>query len=472
MKRRYEYLMGALWALVICISFFWNIRVNQINTHNIVLSRGQVFFRQTVATRNWNSSLGGVYGPIREFNQPNPYLVDSLRDVVTTEGMHLTKINPAYMTRQIAEMNNYPPNLIVHITSLKPIRPANKPDAWETNALGRFKQKTDEYLDFIKTDSIPIYRYMAPLITEKSCLQCHAFQGYREGDIRGGISITFPAKIFVDSQKHQLMILLWAHLFILLLGLLGIYFYHRMSRKYLAQLHQKNEDLHQLNAKKDKFFSIVAHDLKNPFNSIIGMSDLLVDHSAELEEKEKVEFLVSIQKTSKTAYQLLENLLAWAMSELKKLPFKPEETDSSSVASAAIQVVLASATNKNITINNLIPEGTMIKADKNMLETILRNLVSNAIKYSNPGSSVEITRAEQTGMHLLSVIDHGVGMSPEQQNSLFLFSTNQSTYGTNNEKGTGLGLILCKEFVEKHGGKIWVESEKGKGTTFYFTINL
>lgn len=470
MKRRYEYLMAVLWTLVLCISFFWNIEVNHNNTDKLVQSRGQIFFRQTVATRTWNSSLGGVYGPLRDFNQPNPYLTDSLRDVVTTGGMHLTKINPAYMTRQIAEMNNYPPNLIVHITSLKPIRPANKPDAWETKALESFKKETDEYLELVKTDSSTVYRYMAPLITEPSCLKCHAFQGYRTGDIRGGISITFPARIFLDSQQRQFMILLWAHLVILLLGLLGIYLYHRMSRNYLAQLHQKNEDLHQLNAKKDKFFSIVAHDLKNPFNSIIGMSDLLVDPNAELEEKEKVEFLLSIRKTSKTAYQLLENLLAWAMTELKKLPFKPEPADSSQAASAAIQVVLASASTKNIIINNLIPEGTLVKADKNMLETILRNLVSNAIKYSNPGSSIEIQYADPSGIPLLSVTDHGVGMSPEQQNSLFLFGTNQSTYGTQNEKGTGLGLILCKEFVEKHGGKIWVESQKNIGTTFYFTL--
>jgi signal transduction histidine kinase len=470
MKRQYEYLMGLLWALVICISFFWNIRVNQVDTRNIIMNRGQAFFRQIVATRAWNASLGGVYGPVGERNQPNPYLADSLRDVVTTGGMHLTKINPAYMTRQIAETNNFPPNLIIHLTSLKPIREANSPDEWEARALGSFKDPADEYLDLIKTDSIPIYRFMAPLVTEGSCMQCHAFQGYQVGDIRGGISITFPAEIFLDTQKKQLMTLLWAHLFILLLGWTGIYFYHKMSRKFLLQLHQKNEDLSQLNAKKDKFFSIVAHDLKNPFNSIIGMSDLLVDHSAELEEKEKVEFLVSIQKTSKTAYQLLENLLAWAMSELKKIPFKPEPNDSHLITSSAIQVVLASADSKNITINNLIPESTLVTTDKNMFETILRNLISNAIKFSNPGSSVEISHKKETDLHVFSVTDHGIGMSPEQQESLFLFGTNQSTYGTKNEKGTGLGLILCKEFVEKHGGKIWVESEKGKGTTFTFTI--
>jgi signal transduction histidine kinase len=470
MKRQYLIWMAAVWALVISISFFWNVSVNQKNTRNLVLSRGQTFFRQTVATRTWNSTLGGVYAPVRGVNQPNPYLVDSLRDVVTTGGMHLTKINPAYMTRQIAEMNNYPPNLLVHITSLKPLRPANKPDEWETQTLKSFEHGTEEALGFIKTDSIPIYRYMAPLTTEKSCLACHAVQGYQEGEIRGGISITFPAKIFLAAQKNQFHILLWAHLVILILGLSGIFYYHKMSHIYLSQLHKKNQDLYQLNAKKDKFFSIVAHDLKNPFNSIIGLSDFLVDHSDELEEKEKGELLMSIQQTSKSAYQLLENLLAWAMSELKKIPFKPEKTDCSSVADSAIEIVIASAKNKNIALNNQIPEGTLVTADKNMLATILRNLISNAIKYSNPGGSVDISYSAQSGKHQLSVTDHGVGMTPEQKGNLFLFGTNTSTYGTQNEKGTGLGLILCKEFVEKHGGQIWVESEQGKGTTFNFTL--
>jgi len=469
MKRKYFFWVVAAWTLVILISFLWNIDVNQRGTDKIVRNRGQAFFRQIVATREWNSYLGGVFAPKTGFNQPNPYLAESIREIMTVDSQPLVRINPAYMTRQIAEMNQYPPHLYVHLTSLKPIRPANKPDDWETGALQSFRSRTDEILAYIKTDSFPLYRYMAPLITEKSCLACHAAQGYHEGDIRGGISISFPAEIFKTAQSGQFQILLWAHLFILVLGIFGIYSYFKMSGTYLAQLKQKNRDLYMLNTKKDKLFSIIAHDLKNPFNSIIGLSDLLVDHSEELEEKEKGEFLVSIQQTSKNAFQLLENLLGWAMSELKKIPFNPGPTEPSQLIESSIQLIHLSARNKNITLVNRVPEQIRVTADKNMLATIFRNLITNAVKYSYPGGTVEVSHSLQPGKHVFLVSDRGVGMTPEQKEKLFNLGCT-STFGTNNEKGTGLGLILCKEFVEKHGGQIWVDTEPGKGSTFNFTI--
>jgi len=184
------FLPVALWTAVVLASFLWNIRMLDKGTTLTLKSIGHSFFKEIQTTRLWNARHRGVYVPVTSVTQPNPYLDDPERDVITRKGLTLTKINPAYMTRQIAEITKEEGHVQFHITSLKPIRPGNKPDAWEQAALRKFEAGSPDDSEFVENGAS--YRYMAPLPVKRACLKCHAKQGYKEGEIRGGISVTIP----------------------------------------------------------------------------------------------------------------------------------------------------------------------------------------------------------------------------------------------------------------------------------------
>jgi len=243
------------------------------------------------------------------------------------------------------------------------------------------------------------------------------------------------------------------------------------DRKLAEDKLKENEAiLKELNTDKDRFISILAHDLKSPFSSLLGFSSLLADniHKYDLPKIEK--FVNLIHNATKNTYDLLEDILLWARSHSGKIPYEPKEFKIKDVFKDLLEIVNPIAKAKNITINPVSENGLVVWGDLNMLKTILRNLTTNAIKFTNNGGCIEITAKNTFSDLTLSVSDNGIGMSNEVQRKLFDFSQINTTSGTENEKGTGFGLIICKEFVEKHGGKIWVESTIGKGTTFFLTI--
>ncbi|MCK9617228.1 MAG: PAS domain-containing sensor histidine kinase [Lentimicrobiaceae bacterium] len=238
------------------------------------------------------------------------------------------------------------------------------------------------------------------------------------------------------------------------------------------ELLKYSEELKESNATKDKFFSIIAHDLKSPFNSIIGFSELLMENYREYSEKEIEDSLNTIKKSSRQAYDLLENLLVWARSQTGKIDFRPETFALSQDISNTLAIARSIAGKKNIQIINNIQEPCLVYADKNMLNTILRNLLANAIKYTPRNGSIIIDCRQRNGNIEFLVKDNGIGIPKQNIGQLFRIDSKYSTPGTEKEQGTGLGLILCREFVEKHGGKIWAESEEGKGSAFSFTLPL
>ena len=237
-----------------------------------------------------------------------------------------------------------------------------------------------------------------------------------------------------------------------------------------AEIKLKNEELINLNATKDKFFSIIAHDLKNPFNSILGFSNLLAEQIHEKDFSHIDEFVGYIQSSSQLAMDLLGNLLEWTRSQTGRMVFNPEFVEMVSLIKEVVSIMEASARQKKISIVFQLPRNAPVNADKAMISTILRNLISNAVKFTQADGEIVIS-VDQLGNELLvSVSDNGLGVRKELINKLFRVEESFTTSGTNNELGTGLGLILCKEFIDKHGGKIWVESEIGKGSKFSFTI--
>ncbi len=237
-------------------------------------------------------------------------------------------------------------------------------------------------------------------------------------------------------------------------------------------LEERRQHIEELNASKDKFFSIIAHDLKNPFQTIIGFSEMQEEQIKTADFAGIEEYAGLINTSAVETLRLLENLLEWAKSQTGKILFNPVLINLGELFNEEFIVLNDMAITKNIELKSCFTDNLTIIADKNMIKTILRNLISNAIKFTHKNGKVEVKAIVDNKQVEISVSDSGIGMTKETIAKLFRIDANVSTRGTENEKGTGLGLFLCKEFVEKHGGKIWVESESGKGSTFRFFIPL
>jgi signal transduction histidine kinase/ligand-binding sensor domain-containing protein len=245
---------------------------------------------------------------------------------------------------------------------------------------------------------------------------------------------------------------------------------YRMNTRLEKLVGQRTAELQESNAAKDRFFSIIAHDLKNPFHFILGILELLNSGDSNFTRKETEEMLVKLQKTSRNTMDLLENLLTWARSQKGLVPFNPEKVQLSGVIDDAFSFVEPLAKQKNIAFGKKVSDAVSVFADPDMLHTILRNLVSNAVKFTPPGGRITIEVTGNDGMSVIAVTDNGCGIPASVQEKLFRIDERVSTRGTANETGTGLGLILCKEFVEKNKGTIKVNSEVGKGSTFLVTF--
>ena len=293
--------------------------------------------------------------------------------------------------------------------------------------------------------------------------------------------------ILMRSKLHGAIISI---VFLVIIIGLVVYFYY-VKRKHNAHLEEsfktiqeqkalleenfltlKNNEkkLSQLNATKDKFFSIIAHDLKNPFNVLIGLSDIVITDPEVRHSEEFEQIIDGIFQTAKSGYNLLENLLEWARSQTGELEYKPEFCAIGEIISLNTNLFRESAKAKNIEICILNQTDYKIYADYNMINFVVRNLMNNAIKFSFQNSKIEIGQELKDDLYIFTIQDYGIGMNRETQEKLFKIESTHPISGTANEKGTGLGLIICKEFIEKNGGNIWVESAEGKGSSFHFSL--
>ncbi|NOU18179.1 MAG: HAMP domain-containing histidine kinase [Bacteroidales bacterium] len=236
------------------------------------------------------------------------------------------------------------------------------------------------------------------------------------------------------------------------------------------ELEAQRKMLESINTTKDKFFAIIAHDLKNPFSTVLGLSELLTkDFESFTPEKQKF-FINQIYKYSKNTFNLLENLLQWSMLQTGRMSLYPKLISLSEIISNNIELLKGNALQKEISIESKITSEGFVYVDVSMITTVIRNLLSNAIKFTSQKGKIQIDTFKEKTFVRVSIKDNGIGISLEDQLKLFKIDSNPVTIGTSMEKGTGLGLILCKDFVERHGGTIWVESTVGKGSTFSFTI--
>ncbi len=230
--------------------------------------------------------------------------------------------------------------------------------------------------------------------------------------------------------------------------------------------------LFEMNASKDKFFGILAHDLKNPIGGFIGLTEVMADCGNDLSPEELKKYSSLMHNSSKQLYHLLENLLQWARSQTGTIKINKEIIDVQAIIDSVLATVKMNADLKQITLIKNIAEDTKIYADSNTLKTVVRNLITNAIKFSPNNSIIKIDVENNSHVAILSISDQGIGIGSADIDKLFKIDSNPLTIGTSEEKGTGLGLILCKEFIELNGGKIKVESELNKGSVFTITIPL
>jgi two-component system sensor histidine kinase/response regulator len=240
----------------------------------------------------------------------------------------------------------------------------------------------------------------------------------------------------------------------------------------LKELNQSNSELKKEQITRDKLFSVIAHDLRSPFNGILGFSQLLIDNKNDLDSEESSMCLENINMSAKNTLTLLDNLLNWAKSQTGQISFNIQKVSLSSIIQEIIGIYLSSAKIKNISLTHLPFKDLNVYINLNMFKTILRNLISNAIKFTNKNGKITISTKLKQDFIEITVSDNGVGITKENLSKIFENKTNETKLGTDNETGSGLGLLLCKEFSQKLGGNIWVESEEEKGSDFKFTVPL
>jgi len=272
------------------------------------------------------------------------------------------------------------------------------------------------------------------------------------------ITIHSIGEVIRDQNSHPLKVT-------------GVFHDITERKKAEAEIERKNKELVRLNAEKDKFFSVIAHDLRNPFNSFLGFTQMMAEELPSLTLNQIQEMAVKMRKSASTLFALLENLLEWSLLQRKLTAFEPSTMLLLPKVAECVQLVAEPTIQKNINVKIEIPETFEVFADRNMIGGVLRNLISNAVKFTPQGGEIIINAELLPGNSMqISVHDTGIGMSKKMMKNLFHLDGNSNRKGTENEPSTGLGLIICKDFAEKHGGNLRVESEEGRGSTFYFIL--
>lgn len=264
---------------------------------------------------------------------------------------------------------------------------------------------------------------------------------------------------------------------LVILAMVVLLFRYRSVKKVKSQLEKVNKEIEEKSKalesaikSRDRFFSIISHDLKSPFFGLKGLVEILAEGEEELTEEEKNLFLIKLNRTVKDIYMLLENLLDWSRLQSKRVEYNPEVFDLYDELSHSIFLLSQNAERKHIKLVNKIPEGSIVLADRRMIHSVIQNLITNAIKFTYEKGKVEITAQSLENVVIVNVIDSGVGIPDEFKGKIFQIDSQTTSRGTNDEKGTGLGLIICKELIELNGGQISFASTENKGTTFTFTL--
>jgi len=488
-----------VWAVVVGGSLVSHFDELEEHSQQVAVEGARNMFRMVVLIRAWNAEHGGVYLPVGEKVQPNLYLDHPRRDIVTRDGQSLTMVNPAYMTRLLSELAQATDGATFRITSLKPIRPGNEADPWERKALLTFEAGVEEAIEVLPGDggNGRQLRYMAPLFVTHACMACHARQGYREGDIRGGISVTTsfaPVDEAVGHGKAQAAI---KHLLIFALGaVVGLGLLELLRRRWFAlsetiaelqvarsDLDRSNQALREArdvaqaaNIAKSEFLANMSHELRTPLNALTGFGFLL---KSKLADSQQQDHLKQMLRASDRLHQMISQLLSLAEADTGNLKQVFERFEVSRLADEAYARLQADAADKGLGSRLLIDRAAMpcwLYGDRQHLSEVVNHYLANAVKFSEQGEitlTVECQPGEDGKKRLyIAVQDQGIGIAAEHLSGLFSLFHQVDGSSTRRYGGNGIGLILCRRLAEAMGGKVGVSSVPGQGSCFWLVVPL
>jgi signal transduction histidine kinase/ActR/RegA family two-component response regulator len=482
--RRWMLALALLWTLVIGGALFWLDRHEVSQGLAMARIEAKGYFERDLLYRRWAAGHGGVYVPVTPATPPNPYLAHvPEREIQTPSGKQFTLINPAYMSRQVYELAEKEETMRGHITSRNPLRPDNAPDTWEESALAGFEQGVPELFGTVRERGERWLRYMRPLRTEERCLKCHAAQGYRVGDIRGGISVSIPLRAYDRAVASQRAVLCQSHLILWLLGLVGIGLGWRSlaaslrARDAAAARAREHEERLRQSEKMQAIGQLaggVAHDFNNQLMGIMGYAELLADH---LESASLKRYAEQIIIATNRAADLTKQLLAFS----RKGKYLSMPVDTHQIIREVV-ALLARSIDKRIEIRQeLRADPYQVLGDPSHLQNALLNLAVNARDAMPDGgritfeTSIAELKGDATdpealpGRYLqIAVSDTGSGMDDATMKRIFepFFTTKEQG------KGTGLGLAAVHGAVKSHRGRIEVRSRPGEGSTFVVSLPL
>jgi signal transduction histidine kinase len=469
----------AFWALVALASYAWHVHDLEDYAHTMAVLRGRLVFEMVETTRLWASQHGGVYAPVTDATPPNPYLDVPEKTITTPSGQLLTKINPAYMTRQLGDLIGKERDMRIHLTSLKPINPGNKADDWETDALTGFERDRREKISIVGAGDTAVFRYMAPLDVRKPCMTCHEKQGYQIGDVRGGISVTFPATYIygiIDAQKRGFLyihIAAFAVFSLLAWGSLAA------IRRHLLALESARSDLVETEkmASLGRMVAGFAHEVNTPIGVAVGAvsqgNEVVRDFEKllgrdEVDEDEIRGHLATLSETNSLALSNLNRAAALVQS------FKRTAVDQTSAAMRDYdlaeliedvrQTLHGTFKKTPISITIRCAAGIKLHGPVGALEQLLTNLLTNSRMHgfadgTLPGA-IAIGAWREDDRVVIDYQDDGAGMSDEVLAHAFEpFYTTRRGSG-----GSGLGLFITYDLATRGlGGSITCTSAPGKG---------
>ncbi len=466
------------YSIVLLACFAWHSRDQQNYTLELARSHARTAWAKDVDYRRWSATHGGVYVPITEKTLPNAHLTAIDREIKTPSGRALTLVNPAYMTRQVHELAQQRAGVIGHITSLKPIRPQNAADAWEAEALQAFERGQTEVSGCVQIDGEPYMRLMRPLVTEQSCLKCHAAQGYQTGDIRGGIGAAIPMAPLLALAKEQARKLVIGYAMVWLLGLIGIGAAALVIRRQIQERdHAQRQlvmarDMAQYAARaKGTFLANMSHEIRTPMTAILGFADNLLD--PDVAETERTDAVHTIRRNGQHLLQVINDILDLSKIEAGRLDVEHVECQTRRMLYDVAHLLKAKAEEKGLVLciesDGLIPDA--ITSDSTRLKQALVNLVGNAIKFTERGSVRIIASCDRANEIIsFAVVDTGIGITPEQASRIFEPFVQADTSTTRHYGGTGLGLIITRRIAELLGGTVTACSRIGEGSTFTLSV--
>lgn len=461
-------LLALCWTALLAALLVWSALSEREHVESLALRQARTFFRQVVVTRSWNAEHGGVYVLTTADSPPNPFLDAPDREILTVSGVHLTKVNPAYMTRQLADITSNAEGVRFRITGLSPIRPENRPDSWETKALDAFHSGGQEHFELVKTGvKGPLYRYMAPLVGEAPCIQCHGKYGAKVGDILGGISVSLPAEPLLEASAAALGRLEIGYGVIWLLGLLGL-------AGSSWQLARKRAQAEAANHMKSVFLANVSHDMRTPMQGLLGMNELLLKTPLDHEQRRRVETMLHC---GRGLLELVNDLLDVSRLEAGRLILENKPFHLGQAVADTARLFAFQAETKGVRLDWKIDPALPVHVlgDAFRFKQILGNLISNAVKYTDAGEVLVQAEPDQRGQGWLrvTVSDTGPGVPPDMAEAIFDSFSRVDHSPSRRHEGSGLGLAIARQIVERMGGDIRLaDPVPGKGAVFVFRAPL